>query len=177
MPVIVFSTRPGRGATDASAAMQLSRARFQSTRPGRGATGTWRVSEERMCVSIHAPRTGRDHTQAPRDGAGEGFQSTRPGRGATSPADTAPAPGPCFNPRAPDGARRARPIPRPRQARVSIHAPRTGRDSARMRRMSVITSCFNPRAPDGARLCSRSLACAMQYCFNPRAPDGARLVP
>ena len=58
-------------------------------------------------------------------------------------------------------------------ARVSIHAPRVGRDSS-PRSENTGISCFNPRAPCGARHRIRSRhspAC----CFNPRAPCGARL--
>ena len=80
------------------------------------------------------------------------FQSTRPARGATSKDDV------------------------PRLIRhVSIHAPRTGRDTMAYhdRRLS---RRFNPRAPHGARpACSQTTATSP--CFNPRAPHGARLGP
>ena len=58
---------------------------FQSTRPVRGATGNGRASTVARAVSIHAPRTGRDVRRRRR------FQCR-----------------PCFNPRAPYGARHRR---------------------------------------------------------------------
>ncbi len=78
---------------------------FQSTRPVRGATlwnaGTW----QRLHVSIHAPRAGRDVAVPTTIGSGTLFQSTRPVRGAT---------------------KRGRLYLH--RYRVSIHAPRAGRD-------------------------------------------------
>ena len=58
------------------------------------------------------------------------------------------------------------------EVRISIHAPRMGRDK------SFSTSCrglpyFNPRAPYGARLLVATTAIHTKY-FNPRAPYGAR---
>ncbi len=100
------------------------------------------------------------------------FQSTRPARGATgSPPGTALAshsfnpraprgarpwiavkvlPLLCFNPRAPRGARlRDRHVCR-LDVRVSIHAPREGRDfNSQM--LILLHLRFNPRAPRGAR--------------------------
>ncbi len=123
---------------------------FQSTRPVRGATWYCFLARYRPDVSIHAPRAGRDATEAvfvriltyvsihaPR--AGRDF------RGAfANPLENG------FNPRAPCGARHAektakilvlafqstRPVrgatatPRPAApvTPVSIHAPRAGRD-------------------------------------------------
>ena len=77
------------------------------------------------------------------------FQSTRPVRGATSAATL------CCS-----------------AARVSIHAPRAGRDSSRGSGFRA-HSRFNPRAPCGARLL---LSCRIFRIesFNPRAPCGAR---
>ncbi len=187
------STRPARGATTPGE-QSPQNVLFQSTRPARGAT-----LEELMLVchggvSIHAPRAGRDkprnhaggvrpcfNPRAPRgarlfsvavSAPGNMFQSTRPARGATpsSPASTAsswfqstrPARGATvvgrqihprvvrFNPRAPRGARptpgeqspqnvlfqstrpargaTSRHTDHPPRKRVSIHAPRAGRD-------------------------------------------------
>ena len=55
-----------------------------------------------------------------------------------------------FNPRAPYGARRGPPPWQGRHHRVSIHAPRTGRDLGQMSQVSQVLG-FNPRAPYGAR--------------------------
>jgi hypothetical protein len=78
---------------------------FQSTRPVWGATGQVDGAPLSGVVSIHAPRVGRD----------------RPHR-APQPRD------PCFNPRAPCGARPQAQGRSPRRPVVSIHAPRVGRD-------------------------------------------------
>ena len=104
------------------------------------------------------------------------FQSTRPVWGAThSPASD------------------------PGCARISIHAPRVGRDSS-FRRCPCTAAAFqstrpvwgatradgwrryvlqhfNPRAPCGARRRGRLAAHAGMANFNPRAPCGARLGP
>ncbi|MFZ2633769.1 MAG: hypothetical protein WAX48_19520, partial [Desulfosalsimonadaceae bacterium] len=83
---------------------------FQSTRPARGATANKTLKDPVKIVSIHAPRTGRDHQKhrsslkvvvsihAPRTGRDAAdwaaehvyalFQSTRPARGATVIAGT-----------------------------------------------------------------------------------------
>ena len=82
----------------------------------------------KLTVSIHAPRAGRDDNlltdnaehqvfQSTRPARGATtisvafigatrFQSTRPARGATKAAFLSPSSTPCFNPRAPRGARR-----------------------------------------------------------------------
>ena len=78
------------------------------------------------------------------------FQSTRPARGATSGKVV-------YHP----------------QVRISIHAPREGRDlkrhNARARRRN-----FNPRAPRGARHSRSDSRLYGDRHFNPRAPRGAR---
>ncbi|EEQ48792.1 hypothetical protein HMPREF0908_0820 [Selenomonas flueggei ATCC 43531] len=79
----------------------------------------------------------------------EGFQSTRPVWGATRKYVILRAPW-----------------------KVSIHAPRVGRDS-RSRSASSLPECFNPRAPCGARR-RRADGCMRARRFNPRAPCGAR---
>ena len=59
-----------------------------------------------------------------------------------------------------------------RSERVSIHAPRAGRDAC-MCCFFACSVCFNPRAPCGARHgCSFVFTC--HGSFNPRAPCGAR---
>ena len=102
--------------------------RFQSTRPVWGATSR---------NSLSGCSTSR-------------FQSTRPVWGATG--RRLPRPSCCrnFNPRAPCGARRCHVAPPLDVDRISIHAPRVGRDCK-----GEFTGCpfydFNPRAPCGAR--------------------------
>ena len=171
IPPIFQSTRPVRGATTCGRArggcnryfnprapcgarLDLAvRGRplhpFQSTRPVRGATPTLRGGWSRMDISIHAPRAGRDLRSAtcqaeslyfnPRAPCGARpirrlkgstppiFQSTRPVRGATLKAGKiTPA------------------------QKISIHAPRAGRDEHDERRRAG-RDYFNPRAPCGAR--------------------------
>ena len=128
------------------------------------------VSQEAE-VSIHAPRAGRD---APRNRASAGRAGFNPRapRGARLRQGRCQSSLGCFNPRAPRGARRdfaqpalpiyefqsTRPARGATQAearsapieRVSIHAPRAGRDEKISKRASPTTS-FNPRAPRGAR--------------------------
>ena len=101
------STRPVRGATPLNELL-WRRAGFQSTRPVRGATPLRAPQVQGSCVSIHAPRAGRDLWEReamhrargfnPRAPCGARpwdcgssisprvFQSTRPVRGATAAA-------------------------------------------------------------------------------------------
>ena len=81
-------------------------------------------------ISIHAPREGRDSSPLAHRRSRRRFQSTRPARGATRAARYGVSPHRYFNPRAPRGARPCRQF----QAlvlglKISIHAPREGRDS------------------------------------------------
>ena len=144
---------------------------FQSTRPVWGATALKLQLPAPVHVSIHAPRVGRDpcnearclerpvSIHAPRVGRDWSYLEGQESRI-------------CFNPRAPCGARRAfaslrypsrsfqstRPVwgatAHERSVcmttRVSIHAPRVGRDPRRATSMDHVR-CFNPRAPCGAR--------------------------
>ena len=59
-------------------------------------------------------------------------------------------------------------------SKVSIHAPRVGRDDQSAIN-TINARSFNPRAPCGARLELRLHTVPRQLCFNPRAPCGARL--
>ncbi len=104
------STRPARGATKVNV-LGVLQSMFQSTRPARGAT----LAQEAMIVLTL-------------------FQSTRPARGATTPLRW----------------------PRNR-GRVSIHAPRAGRDDREFIPTTQLP-CFNPRAPRGARRFFRARA-------------------
>ena len=81
--------------------------------------------------------------------AQELFQSTRPVRGATCICE-------CLL----------------LHRKVSIHAPRAGRDAVHAT-ASFRALSFNPRAPCGARRGAPSRGRSTR-CFNPRAPCGAR---
>ncbi len=99
-----------------------------------------------------------------------------------------------FNPRAPRGTRPDE-SKCGKKIKVSIHAPRAGRDQ-RPGLQPPLLRCFNPRAPRGTRLNIRSqiesvelfqstrpardatraprIRCSGRLCFNPRAPRGTR---
>ena len=144
------STLPAGGATPDLD--KQSRLRFHfNPRPPRGERlSKYTTQVRRICISIHAPREGRDRVQfplsfytpkisihAPRegsdgiesrdDGDGTKFQSTPPARGETrgSPAELHPHKISIHAPR--EGRDRKRSI-RSRLLRISIHAPREGRD-------------------------------------------------
>ena len=149
-----------------------------------------------LCISIHAPHTGRDFLPPILSLGTSTFQSTRPIRGATCPGFCGFCGSGYFNPRAPYGARQ-----RPYHAEYST----IGFQSTRPIRGATVCSLvadgcftyFNPRAPYGARLitghglsimgsisihaphtgrdvCSLVADGCFTY-FNPRAPYGARL--
>ena len=79
-------------------------------------------------ISIHAPHTGRDQGRSRWRPCSRRFQSTRPIRGATLIADSLYVSYKYFNPRAPYGARPECIRLQSLYARISIHAPHTGRD-------------------------------------------------
>ena len=124
---------------------------FQSTRPARGATPPAEpASDAPVEISIHAPREGRDRGLA--DGRRmAGYFNPRAPRGARRQSVFAGVPeADYFNPRAPRGARRCGIGGVPVVVRISIHAPREGRDCERKNKSSS-KKHFNPRAPRGAR--------------------------
>ena len=80
-----------------------------------------------------------------------------------------------FNPRVPCGTRHHLQHDAARDAKVSIHASRVGRDlSATLAK--PISSCFNPRVPCGTRLAARCWCRSQARSFNPRVPCGTRLI-
>ena len=146
--------------------------RFQSTRPVWGATTASVSIFASPCISIHAPRVGRDDSQAmsvgllydfnPRAPCGARLYYARMAVATPTISIHAPrvgrdffvhlfAPNECnFNPRAPCGARPGPCHPRSCGGKISIHAPRLGRDPV-TRHYHCILPYFNPRAPCGAR--------------------------
>ncbi len=127
---------------------------FQSTRPARGATLECGAGRDvQRCFNPRAPRGARRKVSA------------------RIPAFS------CFNPRAPRGARRDQGPHRLHLDRVSIHAPRAGRDALRTAPIRHRLYCFNPRAPRGARRHGRDGTVSLRLSFNPRAPRGARPQP
>ena len=145
-------------------------------------------------ISIHAPRVGRDVDEVIMVASFLiSIHAPRVGRDSLAAAEQI-----CsrdFNPRAPCGARRqcreiiaiddrfqsTRPVWGATLAifftalldKISIHAPRVGRDTRRPPR-SATAADFNPRAPCGARPDAQGCVCAAVRNFNPRAPCGAR---
>ena len=146
-----------------------------------------------MAISIHAPRTGSDRAQRwnrlveifqstlPARGATDllvahamnnGFQSTLPARGATATDDPDKQEEWLFQSTLP--ARGATQCTGSDAAgiSISIHAPRTGSDRPRRRKLRD-KAHFNPRSPHGERLVERIEKGERRY-FNPRSPHGER---
>ena len=168
---------------------------FQSTRPIRGATTAEERTRRRSSISIHAPHTGRDAVawglgftktisiHAPHTGRDHQslsvtwqscyFNPRAPYGARPCPAGTSGEPA-YFNPRAPYGARRHVLKQRLRHARISIHAPHTGRDVPVPASHAVDVMYFNPRAPYGARRCETLNTQKITKHFNPRAPSAPR---
>ena len=145
---------------------------FQSTRPVRGATPCLAICRRKAhYFNPRAPCGARRDPEHCRPGFWL-FQSTRPVRGATA-EEYAPkvVSSPFQSTRPVRGATPAPRSPRLRQ-RISIHAPRAGRDIAAAA-LRVMPKDFNPRAPCGARPQGPPSRPPCAY-FNPRAPCGAR---
>ena len=144
-------------------------------------------------ISIHAPRTGSDGGRIPtlyaqsnfnprsphgerlsRDGhtMSELFQSTLPARGATPVLSGRVPVLIYFNPRSPHGERHHLSIKLSDTAKISIHAPRTGSDTAQ-HPDSPRGGHFNPRSPHGERR-PRQAGSSVAAHFNPRSPHGER---
>ncbi len=178
------STRPARGAT--GIVLPICGGRSVSIHAPRAGRDHDRVGvRKRVSVSIHAPRAGRDMRCNVSPPPPPLFQSTRPARGATQKPiarlrvprfqSTRPARGATkFQGRAWlkfwfQSTRPARGATCHHDScawipRVSIHAPRAGRDLAFFSALAVGLG-FNPRAPRGARqsaIGSRSVAFGFQ---------------
>ena len=148
-------------------------------------------------VSIRAPRAGRDpgrrsdrfpcqmfRSARPVRGAticrpglsqAHWFRSARPVRGATRRGCSRACGPSCFDPRAPCGARRDAAWLRDYERRVSIRAPRAGRDYLWHSR--YFCHLVSIRAPRAGRDYRRGGAARHRGCFDPRAPCGARPPP
>ena len=102
------STLPGWGATPSSQTTAVVFHVFQSTLPGWGATHLSEDYYPIYDISIHAPRMGSDFGTPSQRTVDCRFQSTLPGWGATPDCWPTWAYPRYFNPRSPDGERRAR---------------------------------------------------------------------
>ena len=164
------STRPVRGAT-AGSGRRHSPTEVSIHAPRAGRDLIDHLARRRRSVSIHAPRAGRDSRHEDSPSPQRGFNPRAP-CGARQRLKLIETLGQCFNPRAPCGARQVythfhssfggfqstRPVRGATlfkpchhlRIRVSIHAPRAGRDAEAKNRCPVYTG-FNPRAPCGAR--------------------------
>ena len=147
-------------------------------------------------ISIHAPRMGSDYPITITPLGISAFQSTLPGWGATRRHNHGGQTRGDFNPRSPDGERRAVSLSDTPPCDISIHAPRMGSDRSRRRygrtvdwisihapRMGSDTASqdtgrarqdFNPRSPDGERRAPPRRHSRTGGYFNPRSPDGER---
>ena len=148
--ILFQSTRPVRGATSTLTSLCFGETMFQSTRPVRGATTQGIRIRPRHIVSIHAPGAGHD----PEAGLCLTFQ-------------------PCFNPRAPCGARPLSHAHVMQGLKFQSTRPVRGATTPVIA-INRLSGCFNPRAPCGARQLPASTQ-GLHRCFNPRAPCGARL--
>ena len=97
-------------------------------------------------VSIHAPREGRDSAAGAASPALASFQSTRPVKGATRTPETGGQPSAWFQSTRPVKGATVRVVRHRNGGRVSIHAPREGRDTTAFSNRAPANG-FNPRAP------------------------------
>ena len=126
-PISIHAPRVGRDTMTLCSHELLLR--FQSTRPVWGATEPGGRTAHADAISIHAPRVGRDIFKISAKICTGRFQSTRPVWGATTTVTASTRPSWKFQSTRPVwGA--TRPVPAAGSAhRISIHAPRVGRDS------------------------------------------------
>jgi len=121
-----FNSRAPRGARPRPSGAGLSVKKFQFTRPAWGATRGGAVRHGDVCVSIHAPRVGRDRTANGRDGIPRvSIHAPRVGRDACSASRKSRA---AFQFTRPAWGATFHRDPQPYVGEVSIHAPRVGRD-------------------------------------------------
>ena len=118
--------------------------------PRTGSDDSLADSSLQVAISIHAPRTGSDRTQGTTPCRTSSFQSTLPARGATASCSAESCLPRYFNPRSPHGERLSVTSTNFTVSCISIHAPRTGSDSARQPSRCKSPD-FNPRSPHGER--------------------------
>ncbi len=147
---------------------------FQSTRPARGATAQHAGADRILCISIHAPREGRDVRRVVHLSARPSISIHAPREGRDKKNGVSDNTVKHFNPRAPRGARRKKCGTEMGFRRISIHAPREGRDCMRTKSPEhrLLISIHAPRE---GRDANRTKYLRLNLYFNPRAPRGARL--
>ena len=167
---------------------------IHAPRVGRDRTARrWNTDGE---ISIHAPRVGRDCRHGRQTVRRVIFQSTRPVWGATTRRHLLAHIGAHFNPRAPCGARQCGRQSARQRHRISIHAPRVGRDNvlAALPDGTEVISIHAPRVgrdshqtflisrlrkfqstrPVWGATAAADKSATFRHYFNPRAPCGAR---
>ena len=169
-----FNPRAPRGARLEQTWLLLAGNEFQSTRPARGATSkSRRTSRRGTGFNPRAPRGARPARATRRCRVGFGFNPRAPRGARQARMAGASCFSRCFNPRAPRGARPHGEGGADDPARVSIHAPRAGRDHDPLADESGghAVSIHAPRA--GRDVVYRPVGVTKES-FNPRAPRGAR---
>ena len=170
------STRPIRGATASAVRLMINDQYFNPRAPYGARRGGPGPESGACTISIHAPHTGRDSTQAlqqtviknfnprapygarPARGGGHKarpprFQSTRPIRGATCPPPLA-APG-----------------------RRRFQSTRPIRGATKPGGICQATAEFQSTRPIRGATCLVGAGVTLHHDFNPRAPYGARPPP
>ena len=167
-----FNPRAPYGARPSGCSQLSESIRFQSTRPVWGATllkyslvrlprhfnprapygarqHPTRPLESGKYISIHAPRMGRDFRFRPPGTRGVDFNPRAPYGARRSSVTASPTEGIFQSTRPVWGATHRKNTAEPR-VRISIHAPRMGRDNMSIGK-NIAAAHFNPRAPYGAR--------------------------
>ena len=171
-PVVISIHAPRMG-SDWFHVSGVPKMAFQSTLPGWGATAPALVARNSWPdISIHAPRMGSDLPDLRRNPS-FGFISIHAPRMGSDECDEGGRR--CriyFNPRSPDGERRADKLQSIRPCAFQSTLPGWGATvSGRIDHVAV--DYFNPRSPDGERRTGQQDR-HRQTDFNPRSPDGER---
>ena len=146
---------------------------FQSTLPGWGATAPALVARNSWPdISIHAPRMGSDLVRVEHVRVGFHISIHAPRMGSDECDEGGRRCRIYFNPRSPDGERRADKLQSIRPCAFQSTLPGWGATvSGRIDHVAV--DYFNPRSPDGERRTGQQDR-HRQTDFNPRSPDGER---
>ncbi len=146
---------------------------FQSTQPEWAATVIALANSSVRAISIHAARMGCDGVLQCDTIFHKDFNPRSPNglRRAGKMSENLPAI--YFNPRSPNGLRHIFPCNRYAQTVISIHAARMGCDHSRLLPFFLISSISIHAARMG---CDLQTGCSIQHVadFNPRSPNGLR---
>ena len=192
-----FNPRSPHGERHPQTLMDFTPVPFQSTLPARGATNGISRYSMPLLISIHAPRTGSDGTDAASVAQDCHFNPRSP-HGERRALFVQKGGVGHFNPRSPHGERLGGPPAQPHQdgqfqstlpargatvvkVRVRLIEPFQSTLPARgatipARRVSRGSTHFNPRSPHGERQKKHILDMGISN-FNPRSPHGERHPP